>query len=78
MRFPKLVKNGVYLVFYTMENFFYAHTSTKSFFWKKRISSWWRENCDRRYMKSMIYPAVGTYLRNSETKRVLDIGSKWY
>jgi SAM-dependent methyltransferase len=29
-------------------------------------------------MKSTIYPAVGTYLKNSETKRVLDIGSKWY
>ena len=29
-------------------------------------------------MKSVIYPAVGTHLKSSKTKRVLDIGAQWY
>lgn len=62
----------------------YAHTGIRSItgipsiFWKKNITSFWQENCDRRYMKSTIYPTVGTYLKDSKTKRVLDIGVKWY
>jgi SAM-dependent methyltransferase len=52
------------------------------FSWQLRkdraLKQFWEENCDRRYMKSAIYPAIGVYLKNSKTKKVLDIGAQWY
>jgi SAM-dependent methyltransferase len=65
------------LVFNIMKDSFYMYASTKNYFWKKAADRLW-QHCDRRYMKSTIYPAVGSYLKNSKTKRVLDIGAKWY
>jgi len=65
------------LVLKTMREYFYTYASTNNYFWKKATDRLW-QHCDRRYMKSTIYPAVGSYLKNSKTKRVLDVGARWY
>jgi hypothetical protein len=40
--------------------------------------SFWLCNSDRVFMAAKIYPAVGAYLRNRSSRRVLEIGARWY
>ena len=55
----------------------YTYTNPESFFSKRAIGRFWA-SCERRYIKATIYPAIGKYLKNSGTTRVLDIGARWY
>lgn len=40
--------------------------------------AFWLGNSDRVFMASKLYPAMGAYLRNRRSQRVLDVGARWY
>jgi hypothetical protein len=50
----------------------------RTYILKRKRDVFWRKHCDRRYMKSVVYPTIGNYLRGNETKDVLDIGAEDY
>jgi SAM-dependent methyltransferase len=45
---------------------------------KINLKNFWNEWADRKYMTSIVYPSIGSYLKNKKTKRVLDIGAEWF
>ena len=45
---------------------------------KSQIEIFWNQWSDRKYMRSIVYPSIGRYLKNKKTKRVLDIGAEWF